>query len=64
MPKYIGRIWVDVEIVAKSLEEAREVAKSVTNNIGFEKTPVDAEIYDVQFERFFTEDGQPIVRGR
>jgi hypothetical protein len=60
--KYVGRIWVDVEITANNFEEAKDAAQGAVRCIGFEKHPVDAEIYDAQWAQFFTVDGEPMPK--
>lgn len=57
---YVGRVWVDVKFTAENLEEARTVLSKLADNIGWEQYQVDAEIYEVQSERIWTENGEYI----
>lgn len=57
---YTGRIWVDVQFTAENVEEAKAVLSALTHDVGWEKFPVDAEIYDVQAEKVWRENGEMI----
>jgi len=53
MPKYIVRLWVDIEVKANHPLAAKEVAKKC-------KVGVDQEVYDIQTAEIWEKGGGTI----